>query len=146
MTCTASSRFPLVGPLRACLLALVSLCFAAGCDDESCLVYDYGPPSLRIAVVDAATGEPVCSRASYIVRTNRGDAIAHEDVCEWWLPAWTREGDAGANATESELVVNVTRYLPQTVSVEIPRNNCGEIEQPPLLEVSVDPDPNPPEL
>ena len=116
------------------------------CDDGSCLVYEYGPPSLRIAIFDAATGEPVCSRASHIVRTNRGDAIPHEDVCEWWLPAWTPGGDAGANATESELVVNVTRYLPETVSVEIPRNDCGEIQQPPLLEISVDPDPTPPDL
>jgi hypothetical protein len=117
-----------------------------GCDGDRCLAYsDYGPPSLRLALVDAATGEALCSRSDYIVRTSRGDAIPHEDTCEWWLPQWTLQGDAGANATASDIELTVTGYLPRTVSVDISRNDCGEIQAPPLLRIDVEPDPAPAE-
>jgi hypothetical protein len=92
-------------------------------------------------LVDAAAGTPLCSRSEYIVSTNRGDAIAHEETCEWWLPAWTPGGDAGAAATDSELVVTATGYRPESISIEIQRNECGEVQPPALVELQLEPAP-----
>jgi hypothetical protein len=118
----------------SCALALATACGA-----DRCLVYEYGPPSLRLALRDGATGEPICSTLLFSVSTNRGAPIAHEDVCEWWLPAWTPGGDAGAVAAESEVEITVAGYPPQTLVVDIPRNACGEVEQPAPLLVTVQP-------
>ena len=112
---------------------------AAACGGDRCLVYEYGPPSLRLAIRDAATREPICSTTLFFVSTNRGAPIAHEDVCEWWLPAWTPGGDAGADAAESAVVVTVAGYQPETLVVDISRNECGEVQQPALLQLSVQP-------
>lgn len=113
------------------------LWLASGCGDR-CLAYDYGPPSARLTLRDASTGEPLCSRADYVVSTSRGAAIPHEDTCEWWLPAWT-DGDTDTPSAEVEL--SVTGYLAQVVSIPLVTNGCGELQQPPPLELQLEPAP-----
>jgi hypothetical protein len=125
-------------PLLCSLLAAALVC-SGGCKDE-CLVYDYSPPSVRLQIFDAETGEGICSSLEFFVSTNRGAPISHEDACEWWLPDWVARPDAGAAADESEVVVTVAGYLPETLSIAIPRNECGEIQQPEPRHVGVTPE------
>jgi hypothetical protein len=122
---------------RASLGALVVAFAASSCGDQ-CLVYDYAPPSARLRIVIAATGEPICNNLEYFVSTSRGTPIPHEDTCDWWLPEWTTSADAGASSPESEVVVTVAGYAPETVSFEVTRNECGEIQQPELQQVEVE--------
>jgi hypothetical protein len=123
---------------RATWIGVSLACLASACEGERCLAYDYAPPSARLTLSDAATGEPLCTRADYVVTTSRGPAIPHEDACEWWLPAWT---DADAGATASEIQVRVTGYQPQTLSIARVTDECGEVQQPPLLELQLEPAP-----
>jgi hypothetical protein len=127
-----------VSQLSCALLAAALTCSSA-CKDE-CLVYDYSPPSARLQIFDAATGQGICSSLEFFVTTSRGEPISHEDTCEWWLPDWTSSADAGAGADESEVVVTVAGYLPETLSIEISRNECGEIQQPEPQRVDVTPE------
>lgn len=121
---------------RSCLAASFAW-LGSACGDR-CLAYDYPPPSARLGLSDAATGAPLCDKADYAVSTSRGPAIAHEDTCEWWLPAWA-EADAGA--TSSEVEVSATGYQPQTVSIPRLTDECGAVQQPALLELQLEPAP-----
>lgn len=120
---------------RNSVLAAALGCASAACGDR-CLVYDYAAPSARAQIRDAATGGALCSPADYIVATNLGPAIAHEDTCEWWLPDWA---PTGPNALVAELTLSVTGYEPETVSLGINRNECGVIQPPPVVQVEVEP-------
>lgn len=109
---------------------------AVGCGD-ACLAYDYAPPSLRLQLRDAASGEPLCSPADFVVTTSRGALSAHEEACEWWLAGWT---DAEAEVARAELELQVEGYLPRTFAVDVRRNGCGEIQRPPVQELDVVPE------
>lgn len=111
---------------------------ASACGDR-CLASDYAPPSARFALRDSVTGAGLCSARAFVVTTSVGAPIAHEDACEWWLPAWIA-GDAGASATTAEVTLTVAGYSPETVVFDVARNDCGEIQRPPLQQLDVTPE------
>lgn len=109
---------------------------ASACGDR-CLASDYAPPSARLALRDAVTGVAICSARDFVVTTSVGTPIAHEDTCEWWLPAWIPPQDGGATTAVSEVTLSVAGYSSETVVLDVRRNDCGEIHQPPLRQVDV---------
>lgn len=126
---------------RSRILPVVTLLgwVSSACGDR-CLALDYAPPSARIELRDAATGEAICSASDFVVTTSLGSPIAHEDTCEWWLPQWLARQDAGANATESTVTLMVAGYLPAPVVFEVRRDTCGEAQRPPLQLLSLEPE------
>lgn len=122
------------------VVAYAALCAVGACGGDRCLAYDYAPPSARLQLRDAATGELLCRAADFSVTTDRGAAIPHEDACEWWVPTWLPSGDAGGS-DRTELAVSVTGYAPARAAVEITRNDCDEVQPPVLVQVELTPQP-----
>jgi hypothetical protein len=111
----------------------------AGCSDEECLWFGYTPPSARIQLRDSETGERVCDLTA---TTNRGPAVLYEDLCEYAIPLWYPSGDAGPGVT-----LTVTGYEPEPIQFPVTQDDCGQIEGPPLQEITLTPisEPGPPE-
>ena len=119
------------------LFGATSLLAGVGCGDK-CEAFDYAPPSARFTIVDGDSGDPICDSDTEIEAT-RGRLIPLEDLCEWWLPEWLTEEAAEDGEASTKVTVSMEDYRSETVTIEVSRNGCGEIQQPPLVEVTLEP-------
>ena len=130
----------LLSSTRQTIFSIALLGSAACACGDRCLTSDYAPPSARFALRDAVTGAGLCSARDLLVTTSIGDPIAHEDACEWWLPEWIAPPEIEASATAAEVTVTVAGYTAETVVLDVRRNDCGEIQRPPLQQLEVTPE------
>lgn len=122
-------------PLWAQSLAFTALgLLSSGCGDP-CLAFDYSPPSARLSIVDAASGDALCD-PSTDVQASRGEPVLHADTCEWWLADWVDDGVEAAVGS-AEITLSLTGFVAQTIMLEVARNGCAEIQRPPLLRVEL---------
>lgn len=114
-----------------------AVCFVAvligGCGGGECTWYAYAPPSARVKVRDAMTGDLLCEPQA---STDRGPAIQHKDLCELWIPVWFPDADAGPSVT-----LTVEGYEPKEITFPVKEDECGHLEQPPMQTVEVNPAP-----
>jgi hypothetical protein len=105
---------------------------SVGCGGERCLWFEFPPPSAQLKVRDAVTGELICDVGA---TADRGPALLHKDICEYWIPLWFPDGDAGPRVT-----LTVEGYEPVEVSFPIEEDDCARLKRPPLQEISVTPE------
>jgi hypothetical protein len=114
------------------VLALTAALFAGCGTDDRCLYFEHAPPSARIKLRDASTGEELCGVT--VTTADRRKVVRYEELCEYRLAAWFVDG--GASVT-----IQVFGYFDRDVTFDAARNECGELEAP-FVELSLEPNPD----
>jgi hypothetical protein len=121
----------LPSPTRLALVLALGLT-ANACASDRCPSFDFfAPPSAKVQLVDGQTGQVICTDT---VTSNRGEAVFHPEVCEFWLPAWFPMADAGAS-----LSLKAQGYFEQQVDFPVSVDDCGDFEAPPVQRVVLTP-------
>jgi hypothetical protein len=121
-------------PIR--LSAIVAALVLTACEEGKCLWYEYGPEPARVELRNAETGEIFCSK---FVFTDRGAPVFHTNDsgtdCEYEIPGWySAEGDAGPSST---VTITLESCFIQEVTFPVERDDCDQIQTPPLQVVEV---------
>ena len=122
--------------LPAAMLSVLAVAAGACMGDGECTVYEYAPNSVRVAFVDAETGERICDQPN---AATPGKLIPIEGECAYQLAGWYVEGDGGVSTT---VELTVKGYATETVVFEAGEGACGEPTPPSSQTIAMTPDPD----